>query len=74
MSIRLMKKLRRVPDKDWFTLCATVDSNDDFAQPIGQSGSYSVKQAGELMFFANDLKSKYGNNSGSLRVEIKRTS
>lgn len=74
LAIRMMKKIRRVPDQDWFTLCATVDSNDDYAQPIGQSGEYNTTHAGELMFFANDLKSKYGNNSGSLRVEIIRIS
>lgn len=70
--IRMMKKLRRVPDADWFTLCATVNSNDDHAQSVAQNGEYKTRINGELLFFANDLKSKYGNNSGSLRITIKR--
>lgn len=72
VPIRLMKWRRRVQDADWFTLCATVDSDDSLAMAIGQQGKYKTKNDGELLLFANDLKSKYGNNSGSLRVTIKR--
>ncbi len=72
LPIRMMKKRRRVPDSDWFTLCATVDSDDSFAKAIGQQGRYKTENTGELQLFANDLRSKYGNNSGSLRVTIKR--
>jgi hypothetical protein len=31
-----------------------------------------MTQAGSLYLFANDLKSKYGNNRGSLTVEVTR--
>ena len=72
LPIRMAKKLRRVPDADWFTLCATVDSKDELAKSVGQQGKYEATDVGELQFFANDLKSKYGNNSGSLRIRIKR--
>ncbi len=72
LPIRAMKGLRRVADSDWFTLCAVVDSDDDTAKAVGQQGKYSVTKTGELQFFANDLKFKYGNNSGSLRIKITR--
>ncbi len=72
LPIRMMKKRRRVPDADWFTLCATVDSDDSLAKAIGQQGRYKTQNTGELQLFANDLRSKYGNNSGSLRITIKR--
>nr|WP_319552615.1 DUF2235 domain-containing protein [uncultured Vibrio sp.] len=72
LPIRAMKGLRRVPSSDWFTLCAVVDSDDDNARAVGQNGVYRVTKTGELQFFANDLKFKYGNNSGSLRVRIER--
>lgn len=73
LPIRAMKQFRRVPDVDWFTLCAAIGNDDSLAKPIGQRGDYTVEVAGELTLFANDLKSKYGNNSGSLRVKITRT-
>ncbi|MGV2990407.1 phospholipase effector Tle1 domain-containing protein [Vibrio sp. E150_011] len=72
LPIRMLKKLRRVPEADWFTLCAAVGSEEANAKAVGQNGDYQVTATGELKLFANDLSIKYGNNSGSLRVLIER--
>ena len=69
--IRVMQPLRRVPDADWYGLCATVGQNDEHARFIGNEGEFKAPKAGELCLFANDLDGRYGNNRGKLMVEIK---
>lgn len=73
LPIKFAESLRRVPDADWFTLCVCTDTKDSNATPIGYSGIFKVKSPGELILFANDLDSKYGNNRGHLSVEITLT-
>ena len=72
IPIKLAEGFRRVPDAHWFALCASVGADDDHARKIGHSSTYMAPTKGELTLFANDLKSKYGNNSGSLTVRIKK--
>lgn len=79
LFIRMARSRRRVPDSKWFRLCASVNSStedakalNENAKGVGQSGDFVAHTSGELVLFANDLKSKYGNNSGSLLVTITR--
>ena len=73
IPIKIARKMRRVKEADWFTLCATVGRKDELAQKVGSSGEYKIIQDGELTFFANDLKSKVDNNIGSIEVTITRS-
>lgn len=73
LPIKIARKMRRVKTADWFTLCASVGRRDELAKAIGSSGQYEVTADGELTFFANDLKSKMGNNIGSIEVNVTRT-
>jgi len=73
LPIKFAESFRRVPDAKWFNLCACTDTKDSNATPIGSSGIFKAKSPGERIFFANDLDSKYGNNRGSLCVEITLT-
>ncbi|MEW6989074.1 DUF2235 domain-containing protein [Colwelliaceae bacterium 6441] len=73
IPIKIARKMRRVKSANWFTLCACVCRNDQYAMAIGCLGQYEISNSGELTLFANDLKSKMGNNIGSIDVTIKRT-
>ena len=70
IPIKLFESSRRVADADWFCLCACNGHNDNESTAIGKSGVFIARKAGELVLFANDLSSKYGNNKGSLEVKI----
>lgn len=72
IPIKIARKMRRVKDADWFTLCASVGRVDETAKAVGSAGQYDVTKDGELTFFANDLKSKIDNNFGSIDVTITR--
>lgn len=72
LPIKLARSFKRVKDCDWFTLCATVGTNDELAKGVGSSGSYQATTSGELTLFANDIESKMGNNVGHIMVTITR--
>jgi len=73
--VTLFEEARRCSEADWFELVGAYDNDEDgeFFR-IGLETTLSVEKDGELYLFANDLKSKYGNNSGLLRVFIERLS
>ncbi len=72
IPIKIARKMRRIKNADWFTLCATIGRIDEQAKAIGSSGQYEVTKDGELTFFANDLKSKVANNIGSIGITLTR--
>ncbi len=66
---------RRVPDANWFELIGSLDDNEEYFRiGSGQGFEYIAPRDAELYAFANDLKSKYGNNRGQLSVTITRMS
>jgi len=71
LPIKLLESKRRVPEAPWFCLCASSNHQDDDATAIGTSGIFKAEKAGELILFANDLPSTYGNNIGSMSVTIR---
>ena len=74
LIIRPLQPFRRV-DCDWFTLCGCVTKNDDFAFPIGNDTvRHVVQKSGEFLPFANDVKKRYGNNSGKIKLKVTRIS
>ncbi len=67
------EKHRRVPDANWFELIGALGDEDDNLFRIGDgSNHYTSTDTTDLHLFANDLKSKYGNNEGLLEVTITR--
>ncbi|MDX2369057.1 MAG: DUF2235 domain-containing protein [Colwellia sp.] len=70
--IAAAEPFRRVSKANWFQLCGSIGSSDENAKKIGCSGTFIAGKSGEFTAFANDLESKYGNNSGSIEITIKR--
>lgn len=73
--VRRMESRRRCPTANWFELVGTVGKNECNHFRIGCGGIekvYSPKVSGQFFAFANDLSTKYYNNSGSLCVTITR--
>ena len=71
--VELLEPLRRVKRADWFTLCATINDEDENAFAVGsKTQPFSIPDSGELYLFANDLHAKYGNNSGAIEVTVTR--
>ncbi|MEW8403316.1 MAG: DUF2235 domain-containing protein [Candidatus Thiodiazotropha taylori] len=72
--VELAERLRREPDANWFALIAALGDEDDCLIYIGdQKAPFQPSKSADLYLFANDMRSKYGNNSGFLRVKITRT-
>ncbi|MGL1956252.1 MAG: DUF2235 domain-containing protein [Colwellia sp.] len=70
--IRLQQPFRRV-DCDWFTLCGCVTKDDDLAFVIGNGPvNKIIEKSGEFLPFANDMKKRYGNNLGKIKLTVKR--
>ncbi|WP_432454219.1 MULTISPECIES: phospholipase effector Tle1 domain-containing protein [unclassified Agarivorans] len=72
LPIQISEAYRRVPDADWFSLCATIHDSDEDAFYVGNRIQFTATKTGELCLFANDLNSYYGNNTGHLRVQVQR--
>jgi T6SS, Phospholipase effector Tle1-like, catalytic domain len=70
--VKHLEDERRVPEADWFELIGSLDDDEEYFR-IGRGGpekEYTAPRDAELYAFANDLKSKYGNNEGQLSVTI----
>lgn len=74
--VTLFENRRRLPEANWFELVGAYDDENDHLFRLGQTEGgqeYKATRSGELYLFANDLNSKYDNNSGDLKVTITRT-
>lgn len=72
--VRKFEDKRRVPEANWFELIGSLDDETDYFR-IGAGGDahlYTAPRDAELYAFANDLKTRYGNNEGQLEVKITR--
>ncbi len=61
---------KRVPDQNWFKLMGSIDRDEECVFPIGTRAVITAPADGELTCFANDLKSMYWNNWGSVDVAV----
>lgn len=72
--LKFIESRRRMQDANWFALIGALGDEDEDLFYIGDgSKTYVASRDADLYLFANDLKSKYGDNSGSLVVTITRT-
>ena len=73
--VELFEKKRRHPEANWFELVGAYNNDNDAELfRVGVNTQFTATKNGELHFFANDLKSRYENNSGLIRVFIERLS
>lgn len=72
---RLMARFRRSPNQNWFFLMGALSMDDRKAFPLGAGPTtYTATEDGRLYCFANDLWWFYFNNSGLLKLVVKRLS
>ena len=62
--------LKPLPSQYYMKLCGKVGN---WKFPIGISTEVIMKRDGELLLFANDAKGFFDNNSGILKVTLKKT-
>jgi hypothetical protein len=67
------EKDRRLPPANWFELIGAVDDEDTDLFRIGKGCQLTAPKDGDLHAFANDVRTRYGNNTGQLNVTVTRT-
>lgn len=68
--LNLLNRFKRFKNAKWFALIGSIDHKFDFY--IGVSNRVKFINSGELSFYANDAKHFYCNNSGFIKLTIKR--
>ncbi|MBF0143983.1 MAG: hypothetical protein HQL59_11070 [Magnetococcales bacterium] len=75
--IASMGPLRRNPAADWFEVVGVVgDDKGEKVRPLQHTSPnqpWTPQSSGELILYANDVDFLYGNNMGSITVEIVRS-
>ncbi len=66
IPIAAMEPFRRMPEAQWFELCAAIDCTDKDVFRIGKESTHTMKLSGEFCPFANDIERFYGNNQGKI--------
>jgi len=75
--IELAERWRRYPEANWFELIGSHGDEDTDLVRLGTADTgaeFKAVRGADLYLFANDLKSRYGNNKGYLKVTIRRVS
>lgn len=73
--IRSVESKRRCSCANWFELIGAVGCDERELFRIGcraKGWTYTPRRTGRLYAFANDLASRYYNNSGSITVTVRR--
>ena len=71
--VELFEKRRRHQKANWFEIIGALGDEDDaLLRILSEDKTYTAPRDAELYYFANDLDSKYGNNSGSINVTVRR--
>lgn len=63
------RRWRRCPEASWLELVAQVGTSGKPCR-VGAKGSFVAARGGRLFLYANDWRSRYGNNSGEIIAEI----
>lgn len=62
----------RVKRAKYFCLCGVYDTDDNTSFIIGSGCIVHIERLGMVSFFANDTKGFFGNNSGSIKLNVTR--
>jgi hypothetical protein len=70
----LVSFLKRSDKANWYALVGAVskDEKDTFIVLTDDSSPIKMDKSGELYFYANDMKGRYFNNKGILKLKITR--
>lgn len=74
-GVKLFEWRRRCKKANWFELIGAMDDDGENFFRIGRGGEDSTYQAtgdGDIFAFANDMRSRYGNNHGAIEVTVRR--
>lgn len=63
---------QRVKGVKCFCLCGAYNKDISTGFAIGSSKEFDVTISGELSFFPNDTSWAYGNNKGSIKINVLR--
>ncbi len=72
--LKLAEPWRRYPEADWFEMIGAVGDEEELFR-IGAGGAertFTPSMDGDFAAFANDLPSKYSNNSGDIELAVRR--
>jgi uncharacterized protein (DUF2235 family) len=72
LGFRLVAPFRRARKANWFALIGTINQTEATSFVIGDGVEIGVPRDGLLYCFANDLPFMYFNNSGTIRMIVKR--
>ncbi len=70
--LRSTEWLRRFPKANWFALIGSTGHSQKNFFEIGNKATITVEKEGLFSCFANDVSFMYGNNSGEIKLNIKR--
>jgi hypothetical protein len=62
--------MRRVPVAHWFQLIGVVDKAMSHPIRMGTEGTFTAPASGRLWVFANDAAFAYGNNTGTIELQV----
>ncbi len=68
--MRLLSPFKRMRDEGYLALVGAVGMDDSNLFLIGSHSEHTFKTAGRLHAFANDVPGFYGNNHGTVRLQI----
>lgn len=74
LNNRLARRLLRHREAEWYELVGCVGRKLNYAFRVGRSADVTITQPGELFFFANDAPWAYGNNFGTIGLDLSRIS
>jgi hypothetical protein len=67
----LLRCIKRRPSARWFQLIGIIDKNTAYVIDLGTSGTFTAPVSGRLWAYANDAGFAYGNNSGSVELNVR---
>lgn len=67
--VRFLEDNQRDKDEYWFALMATLGDQDKHSQLAGLGTVLAPSETFDLYFYANDLKTRYGNNERVVAVD-----
>ena len=72
LLMKLAEFRRRMRHANWFALIGALDEDESTQFVIGSERDYTPPRSGELTCFANDWRSAYSNNTGTVTLTVKR--
>jgi hypothetical protein len=72
--LAMFRPFRRHKEAPWFELIGGIGESEAATFRIGERNTVTMNSTGELVLYANDAGFMYWNNSGSIKVNVRRVS